>query len=135
MRTATPSPPLLLEDLLGQVLSSLCVAHCLLLPLLLGLLPAAGWLEEEWVHGGLLVLALGCAAPALVRGHARHRSRGVLAAGAAGAAGLVLGMLAPEGAEALETGATVAGGVLLAGTHARNRALTRACCARGAAES
>ena len=39
--------------------SSLCLVHCLALPVLAGVLPIAGaWAEAEWVHKAFVLLAL-----------------------------------------------------------------------------
>ena len=46
-------------DTAGISLSSLCIIHCLFLPLLGTSLPLFGVLSEfEWVHKGLVILAL-----------------------------------------------------------------------------
>jgi len=121
-------------DAVGQFLSALCLAHCLALPVVLGLLPAAAaeFLEGEGVHRGLLGFVVVSAAGAFVPGYRRHGRASVL-----GFAGVALGLLCtaaflvPEEAEALETGLTLAGGVLMAVAHARNRTLCRQCCAPG----
>ncbi|MEM7329882.1 MAG: MerC domain-containing protein [Pseudomonadota bacterium] len=41
------------------VLSSLCLIHCLALPLLSAILPIAGvWAEAEWLHKAFVIAAL-----------------------------------------------------------------------------
>lgn len=118
-------------DAVGQLFSALCIAHCVALPVVLGLLPAATaeFLEGEAVHHGLLAFVLVSAVAAFVPGYRRHGRRSVVgfavaALGLLGAAAF----LVPEEAEALETGLTLAGGVLMAVAHARNRTLCRQCC-------
>jgi hypothetical protein len=121
-------------DAVGQLLSALCIAHCVALPVVLGLLPvaAAEFLEGEAVHHGLIGFVVVSAVAAFVPGYRLHQRTPVL-----GFAAAALGMLCaaaflvPEGAEALETGLTLAGGVLMAVAHARNRTLCRECCASG----
>lgn len=49
-------------DAVGISLSSLCIIHCIFLPLLGSSLPLFGILSEfEWVHKGLVVLAFSVA--------------------------------------------------------------------------
>ncbi|MCP3062391.1 MerC domain-containing protein [Myxococcus sp. K38C18041901] len=119
-------------DGVGQLLSALCVVHCLVLPAVLGLLPAAlaGWLGGEGAHRGLLALALLGALAAFLPGWRLHRRAWVpvLAVGGLGLLGAGA-FLVPEGAgEAWEVGLTLGGGALLAVAHGRNRTLCRECC-------
>ncbi len=132
LSTARPAAP---WDGLGQVLSALCIAHCVVLPLVLGLLPAAiaELLEGEAVHQGLIAFVALTALTAFLPGYRLHR-RGSVAGLAAVALTLLVAaaFLLPEGEggliEAAETGLTLGGGVLMAAAHWRNRALCRACC-------
>ncbi|AGC44717.1 hypothetical protein MYSTI_03405 [Myxococcus stipitatus DSM 14675] len=116
----------------GQVLSALCVVHCVALPAVFGLLPAAaaGWLSGEGTHQGLLVLALAGALAAFIPGWRLHRRAAVPMLGIAGLSLLAAGaFLVPEGAsEGWEMGLTLAGGAVMAVAHGRNRALCRDCC-------
>lgn len=121
-------------DAVGQFFSALCLAHCLVLPVVLGLLPAAAaeLLEGEGVHRGLIGFVIVSAGAAFVPGFRRHRSASVMGLAVAALGLLCAGaFLVPEGAEALETGFTLAGGLLMAVAHARNRTLCRTCCASG----
>ena len=121
-------------DDVGQFFSALCLAHCVALPVVLGLLPAAAaeFLEGESVHRGLLGFVVVSSVAAFVPGYRRHR-RAAVVGFAAAALGLLFAaaFLVPEEAEALETGLTLAGGALMAVAHARNRTLCRQCCAPG----
>ena len=46
-------------DRAGVGLSTLCIVHCLLLPILASSLPILGLLSEfEWIHKGLVMIAL-----------------------------------------------------------------------------
>lgn len=120
-------------DGLGQLLSALCIAHCVLLPLALGLLPAATaeLVEGEAVHQGLVFFVALCAGMAFVPGWRHHHRVEVVGLAVTGL--VLLGVAAfflPEGlSESLETGLTLGGGVFLAVAHARNRTLCRECCA------
>ncbi|WNG38318.1 MerC domain-containing protein [Archangium violaceum] len=119
-------------DGVGQLLSTLCIAHCVLLPVVLGFLPAATAevLEGEAVHQGLVLFVTLTAVVAFVPGWRLHRRAGVPVLAVSGLLLLVAALFLPEGtSEALETGLTLGGGVLMAVAHARNRTLCRECCA------
>ena len=56
---ANRSPRVAVIDGSAIVLSTLCLVHCLLLPILSATLPLAGvWAEAEWVHRLFVVAAL-----------------------------------------------------------------------------
>jgi len=116
----------------GQLLSALCVVHCVVLPAVLGLLPAAAarWLGGEETHQGLLALALMGALAAFIPGWRVHRRVGVPVLAVSGLMMLAAGaFLVPEGVgEGWEVGLTLGGGLLMAVAHGRNRALCRECC-------
>lgn len=122
-------------DWVGQGLSTLCIAHCVGLPLVLGFLPAATaeFLEGEAVHRGLIAFVVGTAAIAFWPGFRVHRRVSVVALAVLGvfllgSAAFLLPEEGGEGLEALETGLTLGGGVLMAVAHWRNRTLCRSCC-------
>jgi hypothetical protein len=55
-------------DASAVLLSALCLAHCLALPLLAAALPLFGvWAQAEWVHGLFVAIALPLAGLALWR--------------------------------------------------------------------
>ncbi|MCP3142567.1 MerC domain-containing protein [Pyxidicoccus xibeiensis] len=119
-------------DGLGQLVSALCIVHCVGVPLVLGLLPAAvaGLLEDEAVHHWLLLLVTVTALAAFVPGW-RHHRRGSAAALAGVGLALLLGGAfgVPEDASGpWEMGLTLAGGGVMALAHRRNHALCRDCC-------
>ena len=105
-------------------LSFLCVLHCLLLPVVVALLPAAGILsfDDEWFHRILLLFVLPVSAFALFIGVRRHRNMSVMAIGITGLLILVVG--AAIGHDVFgETGeriVTLIGSVLVAISHLRN---------------
>lgn len=119
-------------DGVGQLLSALCVVHCVVLPAVLGLLPAAAarWLSGEETHQGLLALALMGALAAFIPGWRAHRRVAVPVLAVSGLTMLAAGaFLVPEGVgEGWEVGLTLGGGLLMAVAHGRNRALCRECC-------
>ncbi len=118
-------------DGVGQLLSALCIVHCVGLPLMLGFLPVAvaGVLGDESVHCWLLVLVTVSALAAFVPGWRQHRR-----ASAAGLAVVGVGLLAsaaflvPADAGPWELGLTLAGGGVMVVAHGRNRSLCRDCC-------
>ncbi len=111
-------------------LSMLCLAHCLLLPVLAALLPALGtWAQAEWVHPVFAAIAAPLAGTALWRAH-RHRPLPpvLVALALLGLTGLVAGAVL----HALETPLTVTGSLLLASAHVWNwRRRPHATCANG----
>lgn len=112
-------------DALAAALSSLCLVHCLLWPLLLLALPAlalavhAGFLAGAAFHWALLATALPVSGWALYAGLGRHRDLAPAALAVLGFAIMAAGALA-HGHELLEAVLTVAGGLLVASAHWRN---------------
>jgi len=107
-------------DFLGVGLSGLCLAHCLLLPLLPIMAVAQNlWFwHNENLHLGLLVLILPTAVLALGMGYVKHRKRSVLVFGAAGVLLLVAGWASEHiFGTILEKAATICGGILLTVAH------------------
>lgn len=105
--------------------SLLCLIHCLALPVLIALLPALASLLPipEGFHLAALAFAVPASAIALANGYRQH---GALLPAAIAALGLCLlgwGVLGGHDI-ATETGITVLGSVLLAGSHAYNWRLT-----------
>ncbi|GFE74878.1 MULTISPECIES: MerC domain-containing protein [Novosphingobium] len=101
--------------------STLCMLHCLALPVLLFLLPGllGTFFQSDLFHLAALGLVAPAALAAFLLGYRRHGAAGPALLGVAGIAFLVLGVLhapLPLG----ETGLTVAGSLLLVGGHAWN---------------
>lgn len=98
-------------------ISSLCLAHCLALPLLASFLPILGAVSEnELVHKVMVLAALPFSAMALLRSRS-GKDRGIFAALAAiGIALLVAGAFVHE-LHDFETPLTIFGAVVLAGAH------------------
>lgn len=110
-----------LLDASAVALSSLCLLHCLALPLLAAALPLFGaWAESEWVHLVFVAFALPITVFALWRAHRQHRlpAAAWLAAGS-GLALLLAGALEFPSHDS-ETLLTVCGSLLLAATHLWN---------------
>lgn len=106
-------------DGLGLGLSSLCLGHCLLLPLAAAGLPLLGaWAESHWVHVALVLIAAPVAGLSLFLSKpGQPRTPAVMGAGGAGLALLVFGAFGPEAAE---HAATIAGSLMLALAHGLN---------------
>ncbi len=104
-------------DVSAVGLSSLCLVHCLLLPVASAALPLAGALAEaEWVHRVLVLMALPITAFAIMR-HRDAPMRLVFIAPACLGLSLLLAAAFAEPLHAFETQLTVAGALLLATTH------------------
>lgn len=118
-------------DRLGIALSLICLAHCLLLPLALLVLPviAVQWLPEGTVHVVMALALAPVAALALIPGLKRHRSWRVAAAMTTGLGLVSTAAFAGEGSAAHEWSAllTIAGGAILVGAHFVNLKLCRSC--------
>lgn len=112
-------------DSAAAALSSLCLLHCLLLPVGLGLAPILGGLSDPalhspfWLHWALLAVAAPVSVYALWRGALLHGDRRpwiyALAGFALMAAGALSHELGPQ-----EQLFTVAGGLVVALAHWRN---------------
>jgi len=114
-----PTPTLL--DAGAIALSTLCLLHCLALPLLAAALPLMGvWAEAEWVHVVFVAIAAPTTGFALWRAHRQHPlpALALLSAGA----GLLFLLAGAAGwpSHDAETPMTVAGSLLLASTHVWN---------------
>jgi hypothetical protein len=108
-------------DRLGIGLASLCLVHCLALPLIVSALPmlATALHLPEQFHVAMVLLAVPLSGVALVRGYAMHRR--VLPALAGGAAlALLVAAVAFAPDKGWETGLTVVASLMLAGAHLWN---------------
>lgn len=108
-------------DAAGIGLASLCIAHCLVFPLIVAGLPMLGDVLDlpEAFHLGMILLALPLSGFALARGYGLHHHRAPVAIGSAGLA-LIIGAVASAPSETCEIGLTVLGSLMLAGAHLRN---------------
>lgn len=105
-------------------LSLLCVAHCLLTPIAIAMLPAlsATFLEGERFHYAILFLVLPTSLLALGLGCRRHRRVEIVLTGLVGLFVLCLILILGEETigEAGEKLSTVVGTLIIAFAHARN---------------
>lgn len=108
-------------DGIGIGISSVCIVHCLLLPLIIALSPAwSAWLDmPDELHPWLLARALPFSGIVLGKA-ARNSSRArlSLAMGVAGLAIMSIGLLAKS--EMAEIAVTSGGAMLVAIAHLRN---------------
>ncbi|PPU77072.1 MULTISPECIES: MerC family mercury resistance protein [Xanthomonas] len=123
-----PSTSLL--DNSAIALSSLCLLHCLALPLLAVALPLLGtWSRAEWVHVVFATAAVPLSGYALWSNQRRHALPAALwGMAGCGLAGLALGASGIAD-EHLETPITVVASLLLASAHLLNLRLRRRSCA------
>lgn len=115
-------------DTLGMIVSIACVAHCIAVPLVLGLLPAFGlsFLAEDGLHEVLAVVVLVVASLAFAPGYRVHRLIHVPVLGAAGVTLLSGAAFAPGLSVVVESAVTALGGTVLVAAHVLNRrALSR----------
>jgi len=102
-------------DGLAISLSSLCLIHCLFLPILSAALPFVGiWAEAEWLHKAFVVAALPFSLLALSSTRANGIVGGLIATGFL----LLFSGAFFEPLETFETVLTVIGGAVLAAGHA-----------------
>ena len=105
------------QDQLAVFLSSLCLVHCLAMPIALGMLPASLlWLESELVHGLLVLLAIPVSGFAIFAGLGEVDERKFVAGASTGLLLLVLA-LTVESLHDYEIALTTIGATLLACAH------------------
>jgi hypothetical protein len=78
-------------DQSAVALSGLCLLHCLALPFVVGLLPFVGPVGDDHFHLQMLLLVIPVSVLAFGLGFRRHRSTGILFAGALGLTLLTIG--------------------------------------------
>jgi hypothetical protein len=113
-------------DRLAIGASTICVFHCLLIPVALVLFPTLGAVlgSDEMFHRALVLFVVPASVAALGLGCWRHRDRTVFVLGAAGIVTLLL-TLALGHIEHWERVCTVAGSGLVLFAHLRNYRLCR----------
>lgn len=115
-------------DVVGAVASSVCAAHCAIVPLAIALFPLAGLdlLESHAFDFAFACAALGLGALAVARGFQRHRRAAVVAWFVVAALLLTLGLTVLHDGPA-HVALLVAGGIALAWTHLLNLRLLHRC--------
>lgn len=115
-------------DRAGVIGSLVCIAHCVITPFLAAALPVLAVTEKQ-THIGLTVILMLFGLLAFVPGYRRHSKPHISLLAVAAFAMLVIVAFIPEGiaSESMETGLTVAGGVLLIAAHLTNVHYCRRC--------
>lgn len=113
-------------DAIGALASSLCAAHCALLPLAVALMPYAGWesLESTAFDVGFAIFATVFGAVVLGAGSCRHRVRWTVSMYFAAVAMLVAGLMFGH-RDWAHAALLAAGGTLMALAHVLNRSALR----------
>lgn len=111
-------------DGVAALLSSLCLLHCLALPLVLVTMPVIAQFADvlhgpDWLHWVLIGVALPASAVALWRGLDVHHDHSPLCVALVGFALMAAGAFS-HGHGALEAVLTVTGGLVVAFAHWRN---------------
>lgn len=111
-------------DRIAIVLSTVCIVHCLAMPLLIALLPVAALTlgGDAHFHELMLWLVVPTSAVGFALGFRVHRQAAIVALGAAAVAVLALAALWGHEAwgRAFEMGANIAASFVLAFAHWRN---------------
>ncbi|MEL6869274.1 MAG: MerC domain-containing protein [Pseudomonadota bacterium] len=112
-------------DIVGMLLSFICMLHCLLLPLIvvLGIAGERWLLNDEWAHIVMLGFVIPISGVALIGGWLRHRRMTVIALGLVGVVLLAVAALVLHDHAGVwaDAAVTTIGGGLLAVAHWRNR--------------
>ncbi len=115
-------------DRAAIALSLLCIVHCILLPILVLVLPAVTFLaavDNELVHGAMLLVAVPISVLAMYSGYHKHKVTSVVGSTLAGILVLISAFFLHEViGDIAEAGLTVLGSVLLASGHLRNYRLS-----------
>ena len=116
-------------DALGIAASSLCLVHCLAMPVLIGVLPLLGlqFLEGHSAHVMLATFVLSFALLAVVPGYLRHRRKDILGMMIVGLSLVLYATFAVQSTmgESWEVPLITLGNLILVSTHFRNRSLHR----------
>ncbi|MFY9314351.1 MAG: MerC domain-containing protein [Burkholderiales bacterium] len=115
------------SDRLGVAISTICILHCLAMPVIAVLLPIAAALEGT-THAALAAGIVLVGAVAFVPGYRSHRKAAVLALAVAGASAIVSPLVfeALE-AEGVEQALIAGGGAALIAAHLANVYFCRVC--------
>lgn len=120
-----------LMDMAGVLASTLCMVHCLALPILVLLLPvlAKPLMEHDIVHIGLAGFVLAFCLMAFVPGYIRHRDLRLLYIGALGISLVFFAtFVARYWGEIVEACVITAGNTIIIFGHFLNRKLLSKCC-------
>jgi uncharacterized membrane protein len=116
-------------DISGTILSFLCIAHCVLLPLMVSLLPTIPLksLQNAYVHFGLLLMVIPVVAFAVHRGYRHHDRIQVPVLASIGVVALLVGGIWGHALH-LEAHLTIIGSAFLVTTHLLNARYCKIAC-------
>jgi hypothetical protein len=118
-------------DRIAIGLSTICLVHCLAVPVLVAVLPIAAisLQDNQHFHGLMLWLVVPTSVAGFGLGYRLHRRGGLVLAGAAGVAILAAAAIYGHTAwpEPFEVGVSVAGSLLLGAAHWLNFRAVRRC--------
>jgi hypothetical protein len=115
-------------DRAGIAGSFICIFHCVATPFLAAAVPVLAVTEKE-THIGLTLMLMLIGLLAFLPGYRRHNKPYMALVAGLGFAMLILAVFVPErfATEAMETGLTVVGGLLLITAHLTNAYFCRHC--------
>ncbi len=108
------------SDVMGQVLSAICVVHCIGMPFFVSLLPAAAS-ALGGAHPILLIAVVIVGLWAFVPGYRCHHNKSIIALAVVGVVLLALAALVFEGHPVFDRSFSVAGAICMMIAHLRNR--------------
>jgi thiol:disulfide interchange protein len=108
-------------DKWGIAISSICLVHCLALPIIIALLPALTSIipSDGWVHGILIGFAFPVTGLALWRGYRQHQDIHLLIMGGLGLTCIALALVYTDNRTA-DVSMTLFGGLLIVVAHTLN---------------
>lgn len=121
-------------DVAGMTASTVCLVHCLAMPVVIAMLPtfASQLFESEWFHIVLAFAVLIFCLLAFIPGYARHHDKRLILIGAAGLSFVFFAtFVARYWGEQIEISLVTVGNLILVGGHLLNRKLTNKVCCPG----
>lgn len=113
-------------DTIGAAASTACAVHCLLTPIVIGVLPllGIGFLASEWFENTAVVVAITLGLISLIHGYSHHHQFRAFGLLSCGIVLLITGRwIVGDDFQIIETGLVVMGGLAVAGAHWTNRRL------------
>ncbi len=121
-------------DMAGMTASTLCLIHCLAMPVIIALIPtfAAQLFESEWFHVVLAFAVLAFCLLAFIPGYSRHHDKRLIWIGVVGLSFVFFAtFVARYWSEQAEIGLVTVGNLVLVAGHLLNRKLTNKVCCPG----
>lgn len=121
-------------DMAGMTASTICLVHCLAMPVVIALIPAfaADLFESEWFHITLAFAVLIFCLLAFVPGYFRHKDKRLIGIGVTGISLVFFAtFVARYWGETAEISIVTVGNLVLVAGHLLNRKLTHKVCCPG----